>query len=93
MKSLISNKKECYFCKTTYNLHKHHIYFGPNRKISEKIGAWTYLCAEHHNLSGNSVHHNRDLDLILKKKYQEEYEKTYTREEFIKLIGKSYIKG
>lgn len=91
MKSLISNEKECYFCKTSYNLHKHHIYFGANRKISERIGAWVYLCAIHHNMSDNSVHHNRQMDLMLKKKYQEEYEKINTREEFIQIIGKSYL--
>lgn len=92
MKLLIQKGKECWFCKTTYNLHKHHIYYGTaNRKISEKIGAYVYLCSRHHNMSDNSVHFNREMDLILKKKYQKEFEKQKTREEFVKIIGKSYL--
>lgn len=34
---------------------------------------------------------NKEMDLELKRVYQKEYEKTHTREEFIKLIGKSYL--
>ena len=42
-------------------------------------------------VSARSVHNDREMDLILKRRYQEEYEKNHTREEFIKLIGKSYL--
>ena len=42
-------------------------------------------------MSNNSVHYNRDMDLELKRIYQKEYEKNHTREEFIRLIGKSYL--
>lgn len=42
-------------------------------------------------MSDNSVHFNREMDSELKKLYQKEYEKYHTREEFIKLIGKSYL--
>lgn len=49
------------------------------------------LCHEHHNTSNNSVHFNREMDLKLKRLYQEEYEKNHTREEFIKIIGKNYL--
>lgn len=38
-----------------------------------------------------SVHFNKEMDLELKRVYQKEYEKNHTREEFIKLIGKSYL--
>lgn len=38
-----------------------------------------------------NCHDSEEALLELKKKYQEEYEKTDTREEFIKLIGKSYL--
>lgn len=62
-----------------------------NRKISEKNGFKVWLCAEHHNMSNNSVHFNREMSLILKKLYQKEYEKTHSREEFIKLIGRNYL--
>lgn len=46
----------------------------------------------HHNLGGNqSVHGNREMDLVLKRLYQQEYEKNHSREDFINLIGKSYL--
>jgi hypothetical protein len=91
MKSIIQKEKECYFCKTTENLHLHHIFFGANRAISDKNGFTVYLCAYHHNMSNESVHMNRELDLLLKKYTQMRYERKHTRDEFIKLIGKSYI--
>lgn len=31
------------------------------------------------------------MDLILKKVYQKEYERNHTRDDFIKLIGQSYL--
>lgn len=90
-KSIIENTKECYICKTTLNLHKHHIYFASNRKISEREGCWIYLCARHHNMSDEGVHFNRELDLSIKRECQERWERNGTREEFIKTFGKSYL--
>ena len=89
--SLISKSKKCYVCGTTYNIHKHHIYMGANRNNSEKIGAWVYLCARHHNGSSAGVHYNHQLDLELKQLAQQEYEKNHSREEFMKIIHKNYL--
>lgn len=92
MKSILQNEKKCFLCDTTYDLHDHHIYFGSaNRKISEANGFKVWLCAYHHNMSNDSVHHNRKLDLLVKKVCQRKYEKAHSREEFIKLIGRSYL--
>ena len=90
-KSILQNEKVCYVCGRTYNLHKHHIFGGANRNTSERNGFTVYLCAYHHNLSNEGVHFNRTLDLDIKKQCQAEYEKTYKREEFMKLIGKNYL--
>lgn len=87
---MFRSEESCYFCHTTLNLHLHHIYFGPNRKISDKNGFVTYLCQEHHT-GQNGVHHNRDLDLELKRECEEWYLKNHTLEEFIRLIGRNYI--
>ena len=89
--SLISKSKCCYVCGTTQNIHLHHIYMGANRNNSDKIGAWVYLCAYHHNGSSAGVHYNHKLDMELKIKAQEEYEKTHTREEFMKIIKRNYL--
>lgn len=71
--------------------HKHHIYGGPNRDISEAEGFTADLCLYHHIDGKKAVHNNREMDLILKKMCQREYEKTHTRQQFIDLIGRSYL--
>lgn len=91
--SIISNAPECYVCKTTINLHKHHIYENHARRPkSEKYGCWVYLCARHHNFSPEAVHYNRELDLKLKSICQEKWEEIYgNREQFIETFGRSYL--
>ena len=91
MKSILQTNKECYVCKTTYNLHLHHIYFGPNRKVSDKNGFVVYLCQYHHE-GTYGVHgkNGNELNKKLKQECQKKYEQAHTREEFIKLIGRNY---
>lgn len=92
MDSILQDKKECYVCKTTQNLHCHHIYGGvANRKISEKNGFKVWLCAKHHNMSNEGVHFNKQLDLHLKRTCQEKFEETHSRAEFRQLIGKNFL--
>ena len=92
-KSIISNEKECVVCKTTRNLHKHHIFYGTGlRSMSEHFGCWCYLCATHHNMSDHGVHFNKELDNNLKILCQQKWEEKYgNREEFIQTFGRSYI--
>ena len=94
MNSILQSEKVCYITGLANNLHKHHIYFGkPNRQISEKNGFWVYLAGYLHNQSNIGVHgkDGHELDLLLKKHCQAKYEETHSREEFIKLIGKSFL--
>ena len=92
MDSILQVKKECYVCKATYNLHRHHVYFGYNRPVSEKNGFVVYLCLYHHE-GTYGVHgkNGKDLNLKLKQIFQEKYEETHSREDFIALIGQSYL--
>jgi len=89
--SILNNLDNCFFCgKSAECIHE--VYFGSaNRRISIENGFCVGLCHKEHNLSSNSVHRDRKMDLKLKELYQKEYEKTHTRENFIKLIGKSYL--
>lgn len=88
----LQKNKECYVCRTTLRLHKHHIFFGANRRLSEQDGCVVWLCGKHHNLSNSGVHFNRDLDLKLKRLAQEEWEKVNgDRNDFIRRYGKNYI--
>lgn len=89
--SILQGSKECYFTKRRGNLHKHHIFGGANRSISEREGFWVYLTPELHNMSNGGVHFNRYLDLKLKRECQAKYEETHTREEFMQLIGRNYL--
>lgn len=92
MNSIIQKNKECYVCKTTYNLHLHHIFYGPNRKISDKNGFVVYLCQYHHEGTfGVHGKNGNELNLLLKRTCQRKYEMDHTRDEFIKLIGRNYL--
>ena len=91
MQSILQTERECYFTHRTGDLHKHHIYFGPNRKVSDDNGFWVWLIPPLHNRSVQAVHHCRDLDLKLKTECQAKYEETHTREEFMALVGRSYL--
>ena len=92
MESIIQDKKECWLCHTTYNLHSHHIFYGrANRKKSEKYGLKIWLCGRHHNMSNEGIHFNRELDISAKKMAQERFELKYNRDIFRKEFGKSYL--
>lgn len=87
------NNKECIVCRTKYNLHLHHIFFGvKNRKISDKNGFTCYLCQPHHE-GTYGVHgkYGHELDLKLKQQCQAEFEKTHTRDDWLDLIGRNYL--
>ena len=93
MKGIIQQKKECWFCYTQRGLHLHHVFGGTaNRKKSTEHGMVVFLCGDHHNLSNESVHFNRNMDLMLKKHAQKVFEeKIGTRDYFIKEFGKSFL--
>lgn len=56
---------------------------GSNRQRSMKHGLIVPLCRK--------CHSNEQIILDLRRKLQLEYEKTHTREDFIKLIGKNIL--
>lgn len=74
----------CEFCgKFSKRLDPHEVYGGSNRKRSIKHKFVKLLCRE--------CHSNENIINQLRIDTQKEFEKTHTKEEFIKLIGKSYI--
>jgi len=82
----------CFVCEIEYGLETHHVYMGnPNREISDKNGFTVKLCSTHHREGSQSAHKNRNLDLTLKELFQRIYEENHSREEFIKLISRSYL--
>lgn len=92
MNSILQNEKKCFICGTHLGLHCHHIFGGnANRKKSEKYGLKIWLCGRHHNLSNEGIHFNKAVDLSVKRKAQEKFEETHTREEFMQIFGKNYL--
>ncbi len=72
----------------------HHIYGGYGRRdISEREGFIIPLTPAEHNMSNQAIHFNKELDLYIKRKCQKRYEDLgHTRNEFIALIGRNYLK-
>lgn len=89
--SILQDSKECYITHKTEGLHKHHIFEGSNRQVSEDNGFFVYLTPELHNMSNEGVHFNKPFDIMLKKLCQMKYEQAHSREEFRSLIGKNYL--
>lgn len=75
---------KCDYCHKYFeHLDPHEVYGGSNRKRSIKNGFIKLLCRK--------CHSNEKILLQLKIDVQKEFEKTHSREEFIKLIGKNYL--
>lgn len=95
-KSRITDDLEtCYLCGGRAQA-IHEVFFGTaNRKISIDEGMYVGLCNNCHNFGNNSVHLNRTIDLMLKKKAQKIWEskcdKDNPRKAFIKRFGKSWL--
>lgn len=98
-KSIIqTNRDRCWLCgrPAQYGdpLDKHHVFFGPNRKKSEKYGLTVYI---HHNachiFGKDSVHNNAEVCRKLQNEAQEIAMHYYgwTVEDFIGIFGKNYL--
>lgn len=81
----------CFLCGIRCNTHRHHIFDGPNRRLSEKDNLVVFLCPSCHNVGKVNVHNNIALRRRLQRMGQEEYEKTHTREEFVKRYGRNFL--
>lgn len=92
--SILQDEKKCFVSGSTDQLECHHIFGGTaNRKVSDENGFWVYLTADWHRHNQGSVEKNPNagIDKMLKEECQRMFERTSTREEFRKLIGKSYL--
>lgn len=69
--------------KFSKRLDPHEVYGGSNRKRSIKYKFVKLLCRE--------CHSNENIINQLRTDTQKEYEKTHSRESFIKITGKSYL--
>lgn len=84
-------KDYCFQCGKYEHLEKHHIFQGAYRKRAEEYGFVVFLCHDCHNEPPNGVHHNKENRLKLRKQAQREYERTRSREDFIRDFGRNYL--
>lgn len=86
-KSILTDELDCcWFCgRQPVDLHE--IYAGANRKASMRNDFVVPLCRQHHQ----AVQLDSVLSNGLKRLCQETYEKTHTREEFMKIIKRNYL--
>ena len=97
--SIMQDRKECYVTRKKMNisaaggLQVHHIYAGKNRRTSDQNGFWIWILPYWHTGCNEAVHckNGSALDMELKQDCQRKYEETHTREEFMQLIGRSYL--
>lgn len=89
MDSILQKDKRCFICGSTRDLHRHHIYAGSRRSISESEGFWVWLCQDHHT-GRHGVHSDVYADLWLKRTCQSAFEAKRGHGAFMALVGKDY---
>ena len=95
---------ECFLCarldrwpKYHSHLEAHHIYYGCNHSQSDKYGFLINLCEHHHrgdSLGDKDAVHSEDKNDYadyIKRWAQQEYEKTHSHSEFMRIFGRSWI--
>lgn len=90
-KSILQDRKECFLCGSTLELHEHHVIYGPFRKKAEHYGLKVWLCPVEHNMSDQGVHFNRELDLRLKQYAQEKFEAIHGHAAWMREFEKNYL--
>lgn len=83
---LTGDMTHCYICGKKKK-HTHEIYGGRNRQVSMRNGFCIPICEECHDRTEIDM----EFDKELKRESQEKFEEEHTRDEFIKLIGESYL--
>ena len=81
----------CFLCRSDGFVYRHHIFEGARRHLSEEYGLVVPLCTECHTESDFSAHRCTETALALKRAGQQKFERTHSREEFIKLFGRNYL--
>lgn len=85
---------KCFLCGGNNQLDNHHIFGGPNRKLSTKYGLTVKLChVECHQCGKNAVHINADVMQKLHEYGQRKFmqEQNASIAEFVKIFKKNYL--
>lgn len=89
--SIMGESECCYRCAKILppeEMARHEVYMGnPNRKTSKACGFWISVCPDCHEM----YHSDKELRKQLARDCQQKFELSHTREEFMELIGRSYL--
>lgn len=89
---LPTQKGECYLCGRKGITEEHHIFGGPNRKLSEKFRLKVDLCIECHRTGKKAAHASKETMDKLHQDGQRAFEWYWgSREEFREIFGKNYL--
>lgn len=89
--SILTDQKRCYLCGRQCGLEKHHVFAGTaNRRVSDRLGLWVYLCHECHT-GKDGAQYDPIKNRRLKMDAQFAFERTHTRAEWMRAIGKNYL--
>lgn len=98
---LKTEKYRCYLCGRWIPTEKHHIFGAANRKHSEKLGLYVYLCHNCHNEPPNGVHYNPAARHRLQAEGQRAFEERFmyeyrcnheeARNAFMRVFGKNFM--
>lgn len=93
MKKSIMEKDDLWSTEHFTGCHKHHIFGGANRKLSEQDGLFIYLTPELHNMSDKGIHFNKTFMDYAHSVGQLSWMRYYkkTKEEFIARYGRNYL--
>ena len=93
MKKSIMLKDDLWSTEYFPGSHKHNVFGGANRKLSEQDGLFIYLPPELHNMSDKGIHFNKTFmdyaHSVGRQAWMQHYNKTI--EDFIARYGKSYL--
>lgn len=78
---------KCAYCGSYRAIELNEVFEGKNRQVSMLNGFVVPLCHFCHE----KFHNDRNFSLYYKEMFQKEFEKTHSRDEFIKLIGRNYL--
>lgn len=87
-----NRKDRCYLCGLTGPTEEHHIFGGPNRRLSEEYGLKINLCPRCHRTGPAAVHKNQETMKKLHEWGQQAFENQIgSRDGFMKIFGRNYI--
>ena len=59
--------------------------------MSEKYGLKVWLCADHHNMTDQGIHYNKELNLRVKRMAQIWFELEHGHAAFMEIFGTNYL--